>query len=224
MSDFEFISGDPDNLTGGSAANMVDIQGPFVDLREWLNTDLQPRVATAIPTLVTSLPVSAVDGQEIYYLVDPSAGIIWHLRYRAASPNAQKWEKIGGQIYGLQQTVSSSQSTANVNTFADMTGGPTMTVPLTGLYYVTFYGSVQQSSVGLGDARIAVSNQANVLLGNASGQIVSSQFEFTNPFRRDGISATAGDTLKLRVSTNNLAHAFGNVAPWRLDIDPIRVG
>lgn len=37
MSTFSYSSGNPANLTGGSTANMNDIQGPFTDLRTFLN-------------------------------------------------------------------------------------------------------------------------------------------------------------------------------------------
>jgi hypothetical protein len=47
------------------------------------------------PPLVTSLPSNPLDGQEVYYLADAANGIIWHLRYRAASTSAYKWEIVG---------------------------------------------------------------------------------------------------------------------------------
>src|SRR5262245_1916541 len=35
---FDYTSGNPDNLTGGAPARMQDIQGPFYDIRAWLNS------------------------------------------------------------------------------------------------------------------------------------------------------------------------------------------
>jgi hypothetical protein len=35
---FDYTSGNPDNLAGGGPARMIDIQGPFYDLRTWLNS------------------------------------------------------------------------------------------------------------------------------------------------------------------------------------------
>jgi hypothetical protein len=35
---FDYTSGNPDNLTGGGPARMQDIQGPFYDLRAYLNS------------------------------------------------------------------------------------------------------------------------------------------------------------------------------------------
>lgn len=48
------------------------------------------------PALVSTLPASPYDGQEVFYLADAAAGVVWHLCYRAASPSAYKWEFVGG--------------------------------------------------------------------------------------------------------------------------------
>lgn len=37
MTTFSFSTGNPANLTGGTAANMIDISGPFTDLRTFIN-------------------------------------------------------------------------------------------------------------------------------------------------------------------------------------------
>jgi hypothetical protein len=50
----------------------------------------------AAPQLLSSLPSSPYDGQEIYYSADPTNGVIWHLRYRSASAPPYKWELVGG--------------------------------------------------------------------------------------------------------------------------------
>ena len=34
---FQYTTGNPDNLVGGSDAAMIDIQGPFNDIRDYLN-------------------------------------------------------------------------------------------------------------------------------------------------------------------------------------------
>lgn len=51
---FNYSSGNPSNLTGGSTANMADIQGPFTDLRTAINGQLDetnvPNLAAAFTT------------------------------------------------------------------------------------------------------------------------------------------------------------------------------
>jgi hypothetical protein len=54
-------------------------------------------IAAAKPQLVSVLPTPK-DGLEVYFQnsIMSTAGVIWHLRYREASPRAHKWEYIGG--------------------------------------------------------------------------------------------------------------------------------
>jgi hypothetical protein len=84
--------------------------------------------------LVSSLP-AGVDGQEVYYLADATNGVIWHLRYRAASASAYKWEFVDGS--SLAAFVATVQTTAiSWPTFVDLaTAGPQIKVPLAGEYH-----------------------------------------------------------------------------------------
>lgn len=56
MTQFNFTTGNPNNLTGGADASMVDVQGPLVDLRTYLNggnldeTTNVPNLAAAFTT------------------------------------------------------------------------------------------------------------------------------------------------------------------------------
>jgi hypothetical protein len=51
---FAYTTGNPDNLVGGEDASMVDIQGPFYDLRAYLNQSALQRVVDA-PDLLERL-------------------------------------------------------------------------------------------------------------------------------------------------------------------------
>src|SRR4051794_8367816 len=55
--------------------------------------NMESGIFLASAPVVTSLPVSPVDGQEVNYLADATAGVIWHLVYRSASG---KWHYTGG--------------------------------------------------------------------------------------------------------------------------------
>jgi hypothetical protein len=80
----------------------------------------------------TALPSSAVDGESFYYVADATNGIVWHLRYRAASASAYKWEYVGGD--SLQALVDTAQNTISTS-FTDLaTAGPQITLPLAGDY------------------------------------------------------------------------------------------
>ncbi len=87
---------------------------------------------TPIP-VVAALPTVPTDGQVIYYLADSTNGVVWTLKYRAASASGYKWEFVGG---------SSLFSTASGTTTASGTlvsiSSPSITVPLSGEYRITF--------------------------------------------------------------------------------------
>jgi hypothetical protein len=62
-----------------------------------------------------------------YFLADPAKGVVWTLRYRAASLSTYKWEFVGGA--GLESFISTSESTSST-TYTDLaTVGPQVTIP-----------------------------------------------------------------------------------------------
>jgi hypothetical protein len=69
----------------------------------------------------------ASDGKVISFLADAANGIVWQLRYRAASASTYKWEFIGGAaLYAAVDTLESTTST----TYTTLTtAGPTVTLP-----------------------------------------------------------------------------------------------
>lgn len=91
----------------------------------------------AIP-VVTSLPGSPTDGQEVYLQTSAMATkrIMWHLRYRAAG-TTYKWEFLGGPPW--QEEIYTEQSVICDSTWRDpATAGPSITVPLAGVYLVSY--------------------------------------------------------------------------------------
>jgi hypothetical protein len=42
----------------------------------------------ALPSLVTALPATPVDGQECHFVADATNGVVWHMKYRAADTSA----------------------------------------------------------------------------------------------------------------------------------------
>jgi len=102
----------------------------------WVDTASQPNQPAVIP-LVTSLPANPFDGQEVYLQVDATNGVIWHLRYRAASASAYKWEYIGGAP--LMVETAAAAGPTNNQTYTQI--GPTLTVPNAGDYEITLWGN-----------------------------------------------------------------------------------
>jgi len=107
--------------------------------RVLVNTGANPQP----PALVTTLPGSPVDGQEVYLQVDATNGINWHLRYRAGSASAYKWEFVGGPP--ILSSVTAMETSTGITTYGALTtAGPSVALPRAGDYIVDIgcaYGS-----------------------------------------------------------------------------------
>ena len=178
----------------------------------------------------TALPSSPVDGQSFYYVADTTNGIVWHLRYRAASASAYKWEFVGGESIG--GTVLTSQSLgATVNTWADLaTAGPSLTLPLAGDYRFR-WGAYVKNDSGIGSilgiglrfgatdptsaAGLGIRWTAGITAASTSnpGHNVSSEDVAT--------AQTASTIVKAVYRQNNTNCNFGN---RYLYASPVRVG
>lgn len=85
-----------------------------------------------LPTPVTTLPTAPTDGQEVYYVANATDGVTWHLRYRAASASAYKWEFVGGNDLRALGTTWAGNIGAAI---ANIPGGPSISAPLSGDYF-----------------------------------------------------------------------------------------
>lgn len=72
-------------------------------------------------------------------------GAVWHLRYRAASASAYKWEFVGGATTA-NKVVAAVTATSPSN--AGKPGGPVITIPLAGEYLIEYGATVQGSGSG----------------------------------------------------------------------------
>lgn len=172
--------------------------------------------------LVSTLPLEPYDGQEVYFqsATMATAGVIWHLRYRAASASSHKWEFIGGAPL-------SAEAAAAVNitsvAYVTATGGPSLTVPLAGDYEIGL--TVQLAQEAVGDFAIAavklgaaVGDDANGVLFKAAGV---SQLVVAN---RTMVRANLAAAALLEVVYRTGSGGNGNFARRELWTRPIRVG
>jgi hypothetical protein len=126
-----------------------------------------------IASFVSTLPSSPYDGQECYYLADAAAGIVWHLRYRAASTSAYKWEMLGGApLRGADLGNGGDPTAAGESTtsaaFVDLaTLGPDVTVPLAGEYLVS-WGFTVIGNLTPANVQMSIANGATAASGNDS--------------------------------------------------------
>lgn len=99
-----------------------------------------PQNAVVTP-FVTQLPVNAKDGDEVRFLADSAAGVVWHLRYRAAAASNYRWEYIGGPPLYAHVATAEARSTNSYGALT--TAGPTLTIPAIGEYLVTQSAEIQ---------------------------------------------------------------------------------
>ena len=187
-----------------------------------------PGPAGNAPPVVTSLPASPIDGQECYFLADSTFGVLWHLRYRAASASPYKWECVGGLPLTAEVT---GQGTLASATYADIptAPGPSLVAPLAGDYMLAGASALADNQLSATFAALVAiqigatvpsdNDVTNQLYGvtNASGNTVSSLG--SREYRRT-VSA-ANTTIKV------VARQAGGspiVGVRSLAIRPVRVG
>lgn len=87
-----------------------------------------------MPTVVSALPSTPYDGQEIFYLVN-ATGTVWHLKYQGQSLASFKWAFVGGSPIYAEVTTQESLTSTSYAALAN--AGPSIAVPLPGDYLVT---------------------------------------------------------------------------------------
>jgi hypothetical protein len=178
----------------------------------------------AVP-LVTSLLSSPIDGQEVYFLADAAKGLVWHLRYRAASGSAYKWEAIG-PVPSMAGPAGSS--TITTTAAVEMTSGPRVTFPLAGEYEVLF-GTWLQDNGTPSPVRTLTGFLWNVVGGGSAGYpaaqfVPTASWSGANVSVRVLVTVTAGSVYGIGIN-QNVASAQGmNGSNAWLAVTPVRVG
>ena len=178
-----------------------------IDMKE-----LAERIEAIVrPTVVTVLPATPYDGQEVYLYVG-GHDVMWHFRYRGSAPGAHKWEFLGGPplraVFNTPENIP-----AGGPTFYDLPGGPAIAVPRAGEYDAVYSGRVQGTggmSVQFGTVTAAVGDD---------GFFVPSDNSSEKTVR--GVVATAGQTIKTQYQ--QFSGNATTVIRRALAIRPIRV-
>lgn len=172
--------------------------------------------------LVTTLPASPFNGQIVDYLADATNGVVWRLRYRAASASPYKWEFVGGSpLHGTDTTGGTRAGGAG---FGNLTGtgvGPQITVPRAGDYEIAFGALVTNNSPG---ARVEVAIQvgaAAVSVDNTAAAAEDANAAIS-PWRQVRRTVTAPATaIALRYASSG---GTANFSERELIVIPTRVG
>lgn len=178
---------------------------------------------------VTSvLPTNPVDGQECYYLADATNGIVWHLKYRAASASAYKWEYVGGSALFVKG--AGATGLAASAGFIAWTGRPfpDPVLPLAGDYQLEHGSRMWVGNPSGSNTQLQLFAGATALAGTMMDHWQGSAGAVTTLWAGDHAQAdrlngaAAGTVIQSRYtcpagSTTNFER------PW-IKVKPIRVG
>lgn len=176
-----------------------------------------------MPSSVTALPSPANDGQEVLYLADAANGVVWHLKYRAGSSSAFKWEVVGGP--DLAAEVLTSQTTAATGYVDLTTAGPSLTLPLAGDWIVSHGAQIEATgtdrlfaSPKFAAVATADANAVSVAVAN-----VGAAAQGSSPARTQRVNGrAAGDVVKVQYRT--ALGTTGTFANRWLTVRPVRLG
>lgn len=83
------------------------------------------------PALVTALPSSPADGDEVYFAADAEEGVLWHLRHHADSG---RWQFVGGSP--LSSYRNSDTGGPAAPDWGPFPSSPVLRPPLAGVYEI----------------------------------------------------------------------------------------
>lgn len=161
------------------------------DIEASVNPALQ-RIDTVllggVPKVVTALPSTPVDGQEVYLQLSDRR--LWHLKYDAGQSSGRKWAFIGGpplsnEVLTLETTTSPSYTNLT-------TTGPTLTVPVAGEYEIELQATLGNDTTG---EQAYMSYNLNGGGGTDANSVVSSDHLASASRRRGGVIFAASDVV-----------------------------
>lgn len=201
-------------------------QDDDVHVAAWGNDMLVLGKTTSDP--VTALPDPAYNNQETLLEVD-TAGTYggpyyWHCKYRAAT-SGSKWHVIGAPSLRHTGSAQFTGSTANVSTYTTWTDGPTITVPVAGVWQFDWSAYVGSPSAVLLDSRVAIAVNGTVAANQTTlFSTTASEFEgglWTGEAR---LTLAASDVVTLRVATNGNSALVGVGNGRVFRATPVRIG
>lgn len=171
--------------------------------------------------IVTSLPGSPYNGQQILFRPVAGTFLLWPLVYDTSVSDAYKWCVVGQPPFLEQELVTGESRSAAA--YGDLTTvGPSVTLPLAGVYDFTLEDMISTPSIAGGfgyaslqfGATVAVDSDALLVQGNAIVASTSRTIRRTRP--------TAAETVKMVYrgdGTNAASHSRRH-----LMMRPVRVG
>jgi hypothetical protein len=171
---------------------------------------------------VSILPSSPIDQQECQYVSDAARGIKWHLRYRAGSSSAYKWEFVGGTYLHVESINTGVLSNTGFTSYAAGGGGIAITVPLAGDYEIeigcaAYATSSVDAMMSYTVGAAAALDADRALIGATSGYAQAG----SRATVKTGIAAATAIAAAYRTGTAGVSTSF--IDAW-MRLRPVRVG
>ena len=181
---------------------------------------------------VTALPTSGqFDGQVIDFIADPTNGIVWRFRYRAASPSTLKWEFVGGApmhvaVAGVGASATTGYLPISVGSLSEMTLS-LPALPNGGDFDIEVGASIFATGTGTGGYLSYATNVAasDAWAARLTATSVGSSFGEgpTTVSRVYRQLALPGSTVIILEARSSTATTVDYTNPW-LRATPVRVG
>jgi hypothetical protein len=184
----------PSARLGLIGPSTTDPIGSFDEQMRAIVTQIEAVVRPS-PQLVTSLPGSPYDGQEVYLQTAAMAavGVAWHLRYRAAAVGSYKWEFLGG---APMATSRDTTFTTGSTTYTAV-GSLDIAIPRSGEYEVRMEAHIElpSASSAFGFFAAAISSGSAVDTLAAHLAVASTGATQANVTRTQRSALAGGGTL-----------------------------
>lgn len=184
---------------------------------------------TATAPRVTTLPASPVDGQQCDYVANPETGVIWRLRYRAASTSTHKWEFVGGADLYATYPEAQPLGFPVANAWYGLVKSPVLTCPLAGDYF--YWGGADYMQI---EKAVSTSLYMSVSVGPAGvsttplgpgGTLVLTTGGSTPVHMAGRLNGrAAGDAVRIAMAGGSTANELFAVGALVLALRPVRVG
>jgi hypothetical protein len=181
--------GAPSGAAGGVLGGTYPNPSFAADMATQAELDAVATAKANVITEDTSFPGSPVASQFFSLLVDDTNGVEWLFRRNAANT---KWRFQGGAA--LYAVVNTLETTATTVTWLDLaTVGPSITVPVAGLYEISF-GCYMKHGASAGNTQMGASV-------DGGAPATSEDALFTQPAASNSAAASVTKTIRATVAT-----------------------
>lgn len=210
----------PDNTTPLSAAALIDLE---TRLSNYTDAEVAALLGTLQVVEVNALPGSPVDGQQVDYYPSGTigTGVCWRCTWRdALNGGVGAWLVHGGAPLVALTAGQSTRTNTTYGALADG-AGPSLVVPVKGVYDITIEVGEMWSSVG-GDYAAASYSGAGITASDAHAAIqgaINNRVSVTTTFRQ---TVTAG-TITAVYRTNaaaTVSAAKRRLTAWPIELRP----